>query len=50
VDRCSVEVFAQGGQVILTELIFPAATSTEISLYAIGGTATLNSLSVTQYA
>ena len=50
VDRCSVEVFAQGGQVTLTELIFPAATSTEVSLYAIGGTATINSLSVTQYA
>ncbi|CAN7322471.1 glycoside hydrolase family 32 protein [Arthrobacter sp. LjRoot78] len=50
VDHCSVEVFAQGGQVTLTELIFPAAASTEVSLYAIGGTATLNSLSITQYA
>ncbi|AXJ08669.1 glycoside hydrolase family 32 protein [Arthrobacter sp. PM3] len=50
VDRCSVEVFAQEGQVTLTELIFPAATSTEVSLYATGGTATIDSLSVTQYA
>jgi levanase/fructan beta-fructosidase len=50
VDRCSVEVFAQGGQITLTELIFPAATSTEVSLYADGGTATLHSLNVTQYA
>jgi levanase/fructan beta-fructosidase len=50
VDHCSVEVFAQRGQITMTELIFPAATSTEVSLYAIGGTATLNSLSVTQYA
>jgi len=50
VDRCSVEVFAQGGQVTLTELIFPAATSTAVSLYAVGGTATINNLSVTQYA
>ncbi|HET7139112.1 MAG TPA: glycoside hydrolase family 32 protein [Arthrobacter sp.] len=50
VDRCSVEVFAQGGQVTMTELIFPANTSTEVALYAIGGRATLNSLSVTQYA
>ncbi|MDQ0676933.1 fructan beta-fructosidase [Arthrobacter pascens] len=50
VDRCSVEVFAQGGQVTMTELIFPAATSTEVSLYAVGGTATINNLSVTQYA
>jgi levanase/fructan beta-fructosidase len=50
VDRCSVEVFAQGGQITLTELIFPAATSTEVSLYASGGTANLTSLNVTQYA
>lgn len=50
VDRCSVEVFAQRGQVTMTELIFPAVTSTEVSLYSIGGTATLNSLYVTQFA
>jgi sucrose-6-phosphate hydrolase SacC (GH32 family) len=50
VDRCSVEVFAQGGRITLTELIFPAATSTQVSLYASGGTATLTSLNVTQYA
>ena len=50
VDRCSVEVFAQGGQVTLTELIFPASTSTDVSLYATGGTATVNSLAITQYA
>ncbi|MGC0239486.1 GH32 C-terminal domain-containing protein [Arthrobacter sp. SD76] len=50
VDHCSVEVFAQGGQVTLTDLIFPAATSTAVSVYAIGGTARLNDLTVTQYA
>lgn len=50
VDRCSVEVFAQDGQVTMTELIFPAAASADVSLYAIGGTATVNNLSVTQYA
>ena len=50
VDRCSVEVFAQGGQVTMTELIFPAETSTGLSLYASGGTATVNELVVTQFA
>ncbi|MFC9334248.1 glycoside hydrolase family 32 protein [Arthrobacter sp. NPDC057009] len=50
VDRCSVEVFAQGGQVTMTELIFPAETSTDLSVYAVGGTATVNSLQVTQFA
>ncbi|MDQ0867745.1 fructan beta-fructosidase [Arthrobacter sp. V1I9] len=50
VDRCSVEVFAQGGLVTMTELIFPAETSTELSVFAVGGTATVNNLQVTQFA
>jgi fructan beta-fructosidase len=50
VDRCSVEVFAQDGQVTMTELIFPAPTSTDLAVYARGGTATVNSLDITQYA
>lgn len=50
VDRCSVEVFAQGGQVTMTELIFPAGSSTDLSVYAVGGTATIESLQVTQFA
>lgn len=50
VDECSVEVFAQGGQVTMTELIFPAEGSTEVSVYATGGTATATSLTVTQLA
>ena len=50
VDRCSVEVFAQDGQVTMTELIFPAETSTDLAVYAVGGAATINSLQVTQLA
>ncbi|MDQ0767258.1 fructan beta-fructosidase [Pseudarthrobacter defluvii] len=50
VDRCSVEVFAQGGQVTMTELIFPAENSTDLSVFAVGGTATVTSLQVTQLA
>jgi len=50
VDRCSVEVFAQGGHVTMTELIFPAETSTSLAVYATGGTATITSLQVTQLA
>jgi len=50
VDRCSAEVFAQGGQVTMTELIFPAESSTDLSLYAVGGTATISSIQVTQFA
>jgi fructan beta-fructosidase len=49
VDSCSVEVFAQNGRLTLTDLIFPDESSTELSLYANGGPATLNSLSVATY-
>ncbi|MDR6505779.1 glycoside hydrolase family 32 protein [Arthrobacter oryzae] len=50
VDHCSVEIFAQGGQVTMTELIFPAPGSSDLAVYASGGTATINSLHVTQYS
>ncbi|TAP43912.1 glycoside hydrolase family 32 protein [Arthrobacter sp. S39] len=50
VDRCSVEIFAQDGQVTMTELIFPAATSTDVAIYALGGTVTINSLDITRFA
>jgi fructan beta-fructosidase len=50
VDHCSVEVFAQDGQVTMTELIFPAETSTDVAVYAAAGTATINSIKVTQLA
>jgi levanase/fructan beta-fructosidase len=49
VDRCSVEVFAQGGQVTMTELVFPAPASTDVAVYALGGTATMSSLHIHQY-
>jgi fructan beta-fructosidase len=41
-----VEIFAQGGQVTMTELIFPDSDSVDITAYACGGTATLTSLVV----
>ena len=50
VDRCSVEVFAQEGQVTLAELIFPSTASTGVSLYAVGGAATATDLRVTNFA
>jgi fructan beta-fructosidase len=46
VDQCSVEVFAQGGKVVLTDLIFPAAENRENWLSAEGGPATILKLSV----
>lgn len=45
-DRCSVEVFAGDGEVVLTELIFPSPQSDGLCLYAIAGTVALESLDV----
>lgn len=44
VDRSSVEVFANGGVVVLTEQIFPDPASTGVQVYALDGTVTLCSL------
>lgn len=41
VDTSSVEVFADKGQVVLTDQIFPDPSSTGVDLFAVGGTATL---------
>ncbi len=44
IDASSVEVYADQGRVTLTDQIFPDATSTGVSLFATGGTATLDNL------
>lgn len=43
-DRCSVEVFADGGAVVLTNLIFPSPDSFGLKAFALGGAAELVSL------
>ena len=44
IDASSVEIYADQGQVTLTDQIFPDAGSTGVSLFADGGTATLDTL------
>lgn len=44
VDTTSVEVFADGGRVVLTDQVFPKPDSRGVSLFATGGTARLDSL------
>jgi levanase len=46
VDWSSVEVFAQDGQVLMTDQIFPNPTSTGIAAFATGGTAQLQSITI----
>lgn len=48
VDASSVEVFADQGQVTLTDQIFPDTTSTGVSAFADNGTATLDTLKAWQ--
>ena len=46
-DRSSVEVLAQDGQVSLTDLIYPPASATGVAAYAVGGTAKAVDIKVT---
>jgi levanase/levanbiose-producing levanase len=50
VDHCSVEVFAQGGAVVLTDLVFPDPGQPENWLSATGGPATILKLTVSTLA
>lgn len=50
VDHCSVEVFAQGGAVVLSDLVFPGAGNLATEMFADGGTATVRKLTVTAVA
>jgi len=44
IDTTSVEVYADGGRIVITDLVFPSPGSDGISLFAEGGTAHLHSL------
>ncbi|GEA89861.1 glycoside hydrolase family 32 protein [Cellulomonas cellasea] len=46
VDRSSVEVIGGGGEIALTDLVFPALTSDGVALFAEGGEARVHSLTV----
>lgn len=46
VDRSSIEVFPHDGMGVISNLIFPAPSSTRLSMFATSGTATLKSLEV----
>lgn len=50
VDHASVETFAQGGVATITDQVFPDPSSVGVSLLSSGGTARLESLTVTPLA
>lgn len=49
IDATSVEVFADGGRVVLTDQIFPSPTSRGVRLFATGGAARLRSLDAWEF-
>lgn len=49
VDHCSVEVFAQGGKVVLTDLVFPLPGDLGVSVFDDGGDAIVRTLSVSTF-
>ncbi len=48
VDTCSVEVFADGGRVVLTNQVFPAPGATGLRVHAAGGEAVLRELTLAE--
>ena len=48
VDRSSVEVFANGGEKVMTDRIYPPPGSTGIELYSVGGRGKVISLTIWQ--
>ena len=50
VDTCSVEVFADGGRVVLTNQVFPAEPRAGISLFAEGAAVAVRSLTLRDLA
>lgn len=50
VDTCSVEVFGNDGETVITDLVFPAADSNNVELFATGGACRIVSCDVTPLA
>jgi fructan beta-fructosidase len=45
-DASSLEVFAQGGETVLTDLVFPAAGSRTLTLASDGGTPSVEAITI----
>ncbi len=46
VDKCSVEVFGNSGETVITDLVFPKSTSDQLEVFSEGGECELISLKV----
>lgn len=48
VDKCSVEIFVDGGRIAMTNLVFPTAPYVSARFYSEGGTATYENVQVSR--
>ena len=46
VDKCSVEIFVDGGRIAMTNLVFPTRPYDSLRFYSEGGQATVNNLTI----
>ncbi len=46
VDKCSVEIFVDGGRIAMTNLVFPTQPYNNIKVYGEGGTAKVSNMNV----
>ena len=46
VDKCSVEIFVDGGRIAMTNLVFPTSPYNALRFYAEGGEATIENLNI----
>ncbi len=46
VDKCSVEIFVNGGRIAMTNLVFPTQPYNNLKVYAEGGTASLKNVNI----
>ena len=46
VDKCSVEIFVDGGRIAMTNLVFPTVPYNALRFYAEGGEAKVENLNI----
>lgn len=46
VDKCSIEIFVDGGRIAMTNLVFPTSPYNNMKIYAEGGNAKVNNVNI----
>ncbi|WP_288180028.1 GH32 C-terminal domain-containing protein, partial [Bacteroides sp. CAG:633] len=48
VDKCSIEIFVDGGRIAMTNLVFPTQPYNSLRFYTLGGEAEVKNLKIHQ--